>query len=72
MIGKTNCSMNYLLDAPYGAVFELDGTRLVRVDGELVEAEEEPPGESQRGQFERPRGWGAEKVLSGARRREPC
>lgn len=38
--------MSYLVDAPYGAVFELDGTKLVRVDGELVEAEEEPPGET--------------------------
>lgn len=37
--------MSYLLNAPYGAVFELDGNKLVRVDGELVEAEEEPPGE---------------------------
>ncbi|CAN0342587.1 unnamed protein product, partial [Hapterophycus canaliculatus] len=37
--------MSYLLGAPYGAVFELDGNQLVRVDGELVEAEEEPPGE---------------------------
>lgn len=37
--------MSYLLNAPYGAVFELDGNTLVRVDGELVEAEEEPPGE---------------------------
>lgn len=46
MIGKTSCSMSYLVDAPYGAVFELDGTKLVRVDGELVEAEEEPPGET--------------------------
>ncbi|CBN75132.1 conserved unknown protein [Ectocarpus siliculosus] len=43
-IGKTSCKMSYLLNAPYGAVFELDGNRLVRVDGELVEAEEEPPG----------------------------
>lgn len=45
MIGKTNCKMSYLVGAPYGAVFELDGTKLVRADGELVEAEEEPPGE---------------------------
>lgn len=44
-IGKTSCKMSYLLNAPYGAVFELDGNKLVRVDGELVEAEEEPPGE---------------------------
>lgn len=44
-IGKTSCKMSYLLGAPYGAVFELDGNQLVRVDGELVEAEEEPPGE---------------------------
>lgn len=47
-IGKTSCKMSYLLNAPYGAVFELDGNRLVRVDGELVEAEEEPPGETKR------------------------
>lgn len=45
-IGKTSCKMSYLLNAPYGAVFELDGNKLVRVDGELVEAEEEPPGEA--------------------------
>ncbi|CAM9948185.1 unnamed protein product [Ascophyllum nodosum] len=44
MIGKKNYGMKHLLGAPYGAVFELDGTDLVRVDGELVEAEEEPPG----------------------------
>lgn len=44
MIGKATCSMNHLLGVPYGAVFELDGNNLVRVDGELVEAEEEPPG----------------------------
>ena len=37
--------MSYLLNAPYGAVFELDGNKLIRVDGELVETEEEPPGE---------------------------
>eukprot|EP00752_Nemacystus_decipiens_P006914 g6208.t1 len=43
-IGKTSCKMSYLLNAPYGAVFELDGNKLVRVDGELVEADEEPPG----------------------------
>ncbi|CAN0059085.1 unnamed protein product [Pylaiella littoralis] len=43
-IGKTSCKMSYLLHAPYGAVFELDGAKLIRVDGELVEAEEEPPG----------------------------
>ena len=44
-IGKTSVKMSYLLHAPYGAVFELDGSKLVRVDGELVEAEAEPPGE---------------------------
>lgn len=44
MIGKATCSMNHLLGAPYGAVFELDGNNLVRVDGELIEAEKEPPG----------------------------
>lgn len=44
-IGKTSCKMSYLLNAPYGAVFELDGNKLIRVDGELVETEEEPPGE---------------------------
>ena len=49
MIGKKNYGMKHLLGAPYGAVFELDGTDLVRVDGELVEAEEEPPGEIKRG-----------------------
>ena len=46
MIGKTSCSMSYLVDAPYGAVFELDGAKLLRVDGELVEADEEPPGKT--------------------------
>lgn len=44
MIGKTNCNMFPLVNAPFGAVFELFGSKLVRVDGELVEAEEEPPG----------------------------
>lgn len=44
MIGKTSCNMAVLVGAPFGAVFELDGSRLVRVDGELVEADEEPPG----------------------------
>lgn len=46
MIGRTSCKMSPLVGAPFGAVFELDGNKLVRVDGELVEAEEEPPGES--------------------------
>lgn len=45
--------MSYLLHAPYGAVFELDGATLVRVDGELVEAEEEPPGEYRQMVFSR-------------------
>lgn len=44
MIGKTSCGMAVLVGAPFGAVLEVDGNKLVRVDGELVQADEEPPG----------------------------